>query len=645
MPTLAAAEHFLQSPVPISTRVPDEQWAALAPRIAGRNAICVSKDGGRTYKARNDRSLGVRPPNQPAAAFIYNARAETNVIVIDLDSTLKTLHGTGERRCPDVERDLSLLRRSLRQAGVRFVVDGSPNGGRHIYIPVAEALAQTFVHAYVQTLRREYPSIDPSPTSNASRGLIRPTGARHRSGGFQVLIGELSEAIETFNRPNPVSSVLAYIQNYSPSFVSLIARGQSRVDSQRPEEHVSAVRDVRRLNPSGRRTEIDGKWRHIAVTGQYEDLGYHSGSEARQAVLWAAASVGMSLTQVASRVEDGTWRGLASLYKKYGAIYRRKTLADDFRAAVEFEQTRRARGGNVHSSTTRAHQTSAPMGSRQFVRSWINVIEVRYSRSDLAVRAVLAAVSEAAMKRQSQAIEFGNRSLSLSASVDQSSVGRILNLLAAEDDPVLVRTREAEGVYAHEYTLRMPIHSDGLERKPFKNGMILGIRPAFRELGLPAAFVYAVLERAVSPHRVRDIAERSFLSAGAAQDALLTLSVYGLAERTKGGWILGSSDVARIAELLEVDVVIVALVERFRAERRAWWIRLGVILGFEEQGNDSHAPPDPHESLQYDPHDQTLQMLWPDRATTEPFQDEFDERLFGSALDLVESLLGGRLVA
>ncbi|NHA02105.1 hypothetical protein G5V59_27380 [Nocardioides sp. W3-2-3] len=97
---------------------------------------------------------------------------------------------------------------------------------------------------------------------------------------------------------------------------------------------------------------------------------------------------------------------------------------------------------------------------------------------------VLWALAEAAALTGDLNVEFGNRALAVATGLDQSTVGRALNRLLAEplDRRLIDRVREAHGVRAHTWSLRIPpLLAPAVAAKPWRRGRIHAIRPAFRE--------------------------------------------------------------------------------------------------------------------------------------------------------------------
>ena len=154
----------------------------LAPLLAGRPRVRESRTGGHTYLRRWERPLTARLPAVP----IYSAAGDTRVLVIDLDVS------RGGRDA--VLRDAAAVTALVRAAGGRVIVDESPSGGRHVYVPLTVPVGFHDARDLALALALRTPSVDPSPNQNLTDGLIRPPGSVHPSGGHQVLHGPLTAA-------------------------------------------------------------------------------------------------------------------------------------------------------------------------------------------------------------------------------------------------------------------------------------------------------------------------------------------------------------------------------------------------------------------------------------------------------------------
>lgn len=538
------------------------QWRALAAGIAGRPRMRVSRDGGRTYPRRNERAITEEAPNQPAAVLIYDNTGSARTLCVDLDTS------KGGRAA--VQRDFAAVTAILTRVGARFFADQSPNGGIHVYVPLAEPLPLHTARVVTRALAARTPTMDPMPMMGIDSGCIRPPGGRHKSGGHQKLIGSLTEA---WTATKQRTTAEAWARLTTELAVDVFAA--SSASAEKPA-------DVVQLRPLGRHDTPDAAYQAIARTGDFDTSRYATPSEARQGVIWAAVAAGWDITDVATRLADGRWAGLAAMYAQYRPNSRHGAVVRDWNAAVRFEKKRReiTRRESVRVGTTREPKTHGA-GVHQQIRTWLNAVELIFDenrRDDLAARAVLTALAEAAQKTASLTIEFGNRSLAIATGLDQATVGKCLNRLVEESDPLLELLIPSSGVKANLYQLVLPQSvAEAAQRRTWKKGNIRGIRGAFRELGLPAAFMYAALEQHSSPAGGRDLATEARLGTTTAYDALATLQAFGLAHRTAEGWSIGAANLDTLAEALGIVDQVKAQLERYREERRAYWAMLGII--------------------------------------------------------------------
>ena len=521
----------------------------------------LSRDGGKNYSRRGERTITDVLPNQPAAVLIYDSAGCARTLCIDLD--------TSKGGVEAVERDFSSLRTILSRIGARYFADRSPNGGVHVYVPLTDAAPFHEARAVAQALAAQTPSMDPMPMYGLTDGCIRPPGAFHRTGGHQRLIGTLTAAHDAVRHRN---SPAVWAQLMAEVGAGAYLKGQL-------EDAGSNVTNIERLTPLGRHTEPDPRFQTIARTGEWDR--YESPSEARQAVIWAAVASGWAFGDVARRISDGTWPGLAALYARYRQGGAHKALGRDWQAALKFEKRRRS---ELQESSVRVGPTREPKthrgGEYQQIRTWTNAYEIALAGNtdDLATRAVLASLAEAAQRTGSLIVEHGNRSLAIATGLDQRTVGKILKRLSSEDEPLIDLVLPASGVKANAYRLIIPESlASAAQSKPWKKGKAHGVRAAFRELGLPSAFMYAALEQASDALNGRDLAKDARLGVTTAYEALAVLQSWGLVERSPEGWKLGNQNLDHLAESFGIVDQIKAQIERYRAERRAYWAVLGII--------------------------------------------------------------------
>lgn len=575
---------------------PADAWTALATEIAGRRRIRVSRDGGRTYPRRFERTLTDALPNQPAAVLIYDQAGCARTFCIDLDTSRGGLAA--------VDADLATVTALLQRHGAAWFADRSPNGGVHVYVPLEHPAPFHDAAALARGLAAVLPTMDPMPMLGIDSGCIRPPGGRHRTGGHQELIGSLTAAWQTTQHRTTAAAWAGLLGEYAD---------RTHTHAGVPAGDTTADQ----LTPRGRRTAPSESYVAIARTGDYDHDRYSSPSEARQSVIWAAVAAGWQLVDVARRVEDGTWPGLAAMYARYGDAHRRRALIRDWNSALRFEKNRRetTQEGSVRLGTTRGPKTQAGP-TYGFIRTWLNAVDLAFDqdrRDDLAARAVLYALAEAAQKTGADVVEFGNRSLALATGLDQATVGKVLRRLANEPDPFVDLVEPAAGVKANAYALVVPDrHAAAANERPWRPGKIHGVRPAFRELGLPASFAYAVLEHASGPLSGREIAHDARLGVQTTYDALDVLVAFGLARRTRHGFVLGPASLNNLAERFGIDEQIRAQLTKYREERRAWWALLGIVRLGDAGGTRGHygpAPPPPDDVEPYTLLDMLEDML------------------------------------
>ena len=541
-----------------------EAWALLAPRIAGQLRVRESRDR-RTYPQRWEVPLGPTPPRVPAAVRLYGRDGTARCLAADLDVTRAGFE--------QVETDTATLAGLLTGCGGRTITDRSPSGGRHVYVLLAQPVPFAEMRRAALALAALLPSLDATPLCNLTAGCIRPPGAVHKTGGVQQLLTPWPAAQEAAAKPNPPAVWAGLLEALSAQISSLDSDTAGAPTELAPEPA-----------PTGPARQLSARMTAIARSGVH---GYPSGSEARQAVLTAAAGTGWQLSDVTRHVETGAWPGLASLYTRYGPRHRRAALGRDWRKATSYV-ARKGTVHNCHTSRPPSHPgqpttppATPPGDDHRYVRAWRNAVTVveavRYgdSRAGLGKRMLLRSLAMAAQLTGSRQVEFGCRSLSLSAGMDPTTVARHLRELAAEPDPLIRLVERHWGLRGDLYELVIPAAAEWTSRhRAWPAGKAHGLRPAFRQLGAPAALAYEVLERAQTPLTRWAVAANAQLSPAATAAALQTLAAYGLAERNHAGWRRGPASLQVVAEILGVDDILHRLQQRYTVERAVWRSRL-----------------------------------------------------------------------
>lgn len=623
--TAPAADHPVDGP----ETGPDLLWRSFALPIAGCPRVRVSRDGGLNYPARWERRLTSARPTEPAAVRVYGPDQRARVLLGDFDAK-----AAGETRAA---ADATAFAELVEACGGRTIVDRSRSGGRHVYVLWASPLPASALRPVVRALTALFPTLDPRPMLGVAQGCIRPPGASHPAGGHQQLVTPLQAALEAVRRPNGPDVWERLCERLSPQ---LNGAGEDLVDELDGlgTVFVDALGKCV-LRPGGPRA-LGAAHERIARTGEYDPERYGSASEARQAVMVAAAARGHRFVDVVRRVETRAWAGLADLYARYGrpatsdtdALRRIRTaLARDWHEAhrcatagpkphLQKTPGQDPKGGAVRRSHTRGKQhtpqgdptvrwsqNATPTGANfpgaeacypvldyQSLRAWWSAVRAAEraefnTRSGLSVRLVLRALAAAAQMRGGTGeVSFGCRSLALACGLDHSTVAAVLRQLRAHPDPLIELLVDKRGVHGDRYQLRVPIrYRATAEWRHWRAGRF-GVHPAFRVLGPVAAFVYEELD--VHARELGELRRAALVSSSAAAQALTDLVAHGLAERAPAGWRRGRAALATVADTLGVAEVIEALITRYRVERAAWRAVLRVVPPLTVAEILAHAP-------------------------------------------------------
>lgn len=349
-------------------------------------------------------------------------------------------------------------------------------------------------------------------------------------------------------------------------------------------------------HPTGRMSRV---MHQMAQTGLYDANRYASDSDARQAILVAAAAAGMELTDIERRMMQGTWPGLASFYARYASRHRRKSLHRDWLEAVSYVKKNpgsKAGNNNAHKSPTSQPTTHAPGNQatststnsdaeHRHIRTWRNALRLKEftytdSRTGLARRMVLRALGEAAHMTGSRFVEFGVRSIAIATGLDHTTVGAHLRALREESAGLVTLVEEGRGTKGDLYMLTVPEDvKSAAEDLTWQKGKIHAMRPVFRELGLPAAFVYEALEH--SPGlSTAEIISLTRLSRTAVSEALEVMAAWNMISRdNQRAWsVVASTSLRDLAEYFGVMEAVAAQLHRYRIERILWkeWLSKNV---------------------------------------------------------------------
>lgn len=564
-------------------------WAALAGLLAGQPRMRLSRDGGRNYPTAHERALTKALPSVPAAVRITATDGLVSTICLDLD-----VASGGKAQ---VDADHVIVTRLIGRHGGRWIDDFSPNGGRHVYLPLTERVSFTEARQFVESLRRRLPSLDASPHQNAAAGCIRTPGSPHKTGGFQVLNMNLNTAYDVARRRNPASVWEALCKDLAEELAEVQQRHGANLVLVEDSEYLPLTAGPRNIPLAKQKT---------ARTGHYDNARYGSPSEARQGVLASAAAAGWKLTDVMALMKQNVWAGMNSFYARYRPAQRTTALRRDWTKAVAYVGTKQSKNipnqpGKTydHKSYTSRKNTQGGLptsavgdglSEHQFVRTWRNALHCweeasAGKRAGLGYRFLLRALGEAAHKSDSRYIEFGVRSLALGTGAHHTTVARQLRELSQVEDPMLRLVQEAKGTYGDMYELILPDRFSGrATAMVWKRGRIHALRPVFRELGIVAAVVYETVETNDGALTSADMARVARLSPTSVNMALEVLAAWNLIERRVGAWhVVRGTSLQCLAEYFGVLEDIGQQLARYRQERAVWreWLARRVAPSLE----------------------------------------------------------------
>lgn len=542
----------------------------------------LSRDGGKSYPQKHERTLTPALPAFPAAVRIFGKDGTCAAIFLDFDSSVAGVDW--------VEADVRAVQTWLHSVGARWIEDYSPNGGRHVYIPLEQRVTFSEARDLVEALGTRYRSLDKTPHQNLLHGCMRTPGSPHKRGGHQELAMSLSMAYDVARRPNSATAWAAMKADLAGEITAVRAlRLEGAVTP-------ATAETSRFQHPAGRMSRA---MQLMAQTGLYDTNRYASDSEARQAIVTGAAAAGLELVDVERRMMQGTWPGLASFYARYASRHRVPALRRDWLNAVTYlSKNAGTRDGknNARISPTSQPNTQPPVlqgnpissnpdVEHRFIRTWRNALRLKEhayteSRTGLARRMVLRSLGEAAHMTASRFIEFGDRSIAVATGLDHTTVGSHLRALRNEKDPLVTLVERGRGTKGDLYMLTVPEEvKTAAEDLTWRKGKIHALRPVFRELGLPAAFVYEALEH--SPGlSTSEIVKLTRLSRTAVSEALEVMAAWNMIARNNArAWsVVASTSLKDLAEHFGVMEAVAAQLQRYRIERILWkeWLSKNV---------------------------------------------------------------------
>jgi hypothetical protein len=215
----------------------------------------------------------------------------------------------------DVDHQAAELGQLLERIGARHVTDVAPSGGRHVLVLFSSLLPWRELRDLVRAMSLRFPAVDPAPMCSLG-GQISPPGSRHKSGGWRVLTMPLSEARAAVGYPNGPQVWAALLGDLAAELEAVEQPcGEVGAPGSAPTSELddTGAPWVPRL---GGRAPLGPELERVARAGQWDRSRYAGRSQARMAVLGAAAARGWRLAEVESAIACGAWKGLAALYAR-----------------------------------------------------------------------------------------------------------------------------------------------------------------------------------------------------------------------------------------------------------------------------------------------------------------------------------------
>jgi hypothetical protein len=335
-----------------------------------------------------------------------------------------------ERGGTEVGRQAAAIVAVVAGLGGLVLADIAPSGGRHVYVLFSAPLPWRELRDLCRAIAARFDAVDPAPMTGLG-GQISPPGSRHKSGGWRLLSIPVVDALAAVEHPNGPEVWAALLDEFAAE-LALAERGE-HVDAERGEHVDNQFFAAAELDDAGvpwvprlgGRTNLGPELASTARTGRWDRTRHPGRSEARMAVLTAAASRGWRLADVRAAMASGAWKGLPELYYRASEPGRMERLLPlEWKKAVAFV----ARDGSVRGWHTSQNFTPPAVGgpalSAEYglIRTWPTVILIaledpervkRWGGRVIAVRLVLLALAQAAAVSGSPVVEFGCRNLSL----------------------------------------------------------------------------------------------------------------------------------------------------------------------------------------------------------------------------------------
>lgn len=552
------------------------EWALVASAMAGEvfpgRMRVVDSAGNYPWKRR--KPLSQTPPPRPAAVELFDTSTGTaRVLAIDIDATVVGARVAAEHA--------AAVAQIVRTSGMHPWIDASESGGRHVIARLPHPVGREALAAVVRALHKDYPSVDTAPVSGL-QGCLRPTGSRHKQGGWQRHVGSIDQLRAAVTTPPATDS-----------WRRLCAQVP-------PVEQPAADEPVQRTLPGTRLTgEAIGEILHRqAVNGPTKAIHTADQSRFRYRVERAAVEAGFTEDEYVDAVVT-QWAWMHASYARKGRV--EKVAADHYGYArrkprKKREVERRRKSYSQILDTSHPNNPRPPPAPADLTaRKWLTHARRVARAHDLTAhqRWLVTVLAGFALSKHSLKLDAGLRAYALGCGMSHELVRHGLQLLA--DLGLIRRVGERKPLSREADVWELVV--DQVHNESPAPGWIQGLRHAFIELGPMAGEIYELLVVHGNPAKGRkrrkrptgkgiaktaamtstEIALLTGYSPSAVKEALGALAAWDLAvyvPRRKdrpGGWIGGKADPNKVAALLGADEVFEYRRAGYARQRARWW--------------------------------------------------------------------------
>lgn len=531
--------------------------------------------------------LSASAPEVPWAVYLADRAGMFHLLVFDLDAK-----GANDAAQAQAEADARRVCELLAGVGIEHVVCASgPDGGRHVWVALAEAIDAAAAATLAHLTKALCPSLDLSPMTNAGAGCVRPPGAPHRNGGHsRVLTGDLG----TLTAPTATPAQVRELVEHLAELVEAVEPAAAP-DARTP----LPVDDHGHLYLPGARRSLPAA--SAAALEEHAGAGVDA-----SAVLWrvliGAAAARWRYDDVAALVPTAaglehvrTMRDRAARHARptRGESSAEMTLRRQWKKAVQYVASSARLAGDDPTFDYRAGDVADHV---QGVQQRADAAAGRWSaRGGPADRRVLDVLCQLALQALDCDLEADTRRLALMAGIGRETARTALLRLAA--DGWITQTRPTEGTRAARWTIdpQNVIHREGMTGRSQADPRPPGAGAALRSLLLAnltsrlAAARHDVFSPAgalghrtgnlfsrlsTSPQDLVDLTRISGTTEAQTLRDLERLTRHGLVHARTSGWTRPRDDRRRAAAReLGVDGRLAERSRRYRLERElwAWW--------------------------------------------------------------------------